>query len=303
MRSAAAVAIAVALLAPWGLTACGRDAGPAAKTTLPTVVASTDVWGSVARTVAGDDARVTSVVSGPVDPHSFTPAPSAVAAIADAAVVVYNGGGYDAWMTEVLGKDPKAPIVDAYALLDAAAVGESQPANEHVFYELGTAKRVAERIAARLAEVDSAHGDQYRSRAAEFGRKADAILEREHELRTRFPDSAVVATEPVAHYLLRAAGLNDKTPQGFSNAVEQDTDPAPADIASMLDLITKREVVALVFNDQTVTGATRQIRDAAQRAGVPVVTVTETLPGTDGDYLSWQSATVDRLIAALGNPR
>lgn len=67
----------------------------------------------------------------------------------------------------------------------------------------------------------------------------------------------------------------------------------------MLDLITKHQVSALVFNDQTVTGATRQIRDAATTAGAPVVTVTETLP--DGkDYLSWQADTVDRLTAALG---
>ncbi|HPX37097.1 MAG TPA: zinc ABC transporter substrate-binding protein [Mycobacterium sp.] len=300
MRSSTVVALAAAVVIAGSVSSCaGR---PATQTTRPAVVASTDVWGSVARTVAGEDAEVTSIVSGPVDPHSFTPAPAAVAEIADAAVVIYNGGGYDAWMTEVLGNNPKAPTVDAYSLLDPAAVGESSPANEHVFYELGTAKAVATRIADRLAEVDSAHADQYRSRAAEFGRNADKIRERERALRISSPDTAVVATEPVAHYLLLAAGLRDETPQGFSNAVEQDTDPAPADIAAMLDLITKHQVSALVFNDQTVTGATRQIRDAATTAGVPVVTVTETLP--DGkDYLSWQADTVDRLTAALGAPR
>ena len=122
-------------------------------------------------------------------------------------------------------------------------------------------------------------------------------------MRKTFPGAAVVATEPVAHYLLLAAGLTDKTPEGFSNAIEQDTDPAPADIATMLDLISHHEVAALMFNDQTMTGATRQIRDAARAAGVPVVDVTETLPGAGADYLAWQAATVGRLIAALQAPR
>ena len=122
-------------------------------------------------------------------------------------------------------------------------------------------------------------------------------------MRSAYPGAAVVATEPVAHYLLLAAGLTDKTPEGFSNAIEQDTDPAPADIAAMLDLISRREVAALIFNDQTVTSATRQIRDAAEAAGVPIVDVTETLPQGTEDYLTWQAATAERLNTALQAPR
>lgn len=300
MRRATAIAVAVMIVA--GPTACAREArGPTPNAT-PTVVASTDVWGSIAARVAGDDALVTSVISGTLDPHSFAPAPTTVAAIEDAALVVYNGGGYDAWVEEILANRPEVAAVDAYALLDRAAVGEGQPANEHVFYELNTAKSVANRIAERLAAVDPSHAPQYRSRAVEFSREADSTLEREHAIRTTFPGAAVVATEPVAHYLLLAAGLADKTPEGLTNAVEQDTDPAPADIAEMLDLLSAHQVAALILNDQTMTGATRQIRDAAQRAGVPTVEVTETLP-VGADYLSWQADTVGRLTAALQKER
>lgn len=264
----------------------------------PAVVASTDVWGSVARAVAGDDARVNSVASATTDPHSFEPSPAAAAAITDADLMVYNGGGYDAWAKAVLDNHPSVASVDAYSLLDAAAVGEPRPANEHVFYELNTAKAVAERIAQRLSDADPPHADGYRSRAAEFGRTADTILGRQQILRSEFPGAAVVATEPVAHYLLLAAGLTDRTPRGFTAAIEQDTDPAPVDIAAMLDLISKRGVAVLLFNEQTATGATRQLRDAARSAGLPVVAVTETLPpGTD--YLAWQAGTVDRLTEAL----
>ena len=95
-----------------------------------------------------------------------------------------------------------------------------------------------------------------------------------------------------------AAGLTDKTPQGFTNAIEQDTDPAPVDVAAMLDLISGRQVDAVLINPQTATAVTKKIQAAADSAGVPMVNITETLPaGTD--YLAWQRDTASRLAAAL----
>ena len=87
------MAVTVAVIA--ALTACAGGRGDHADAR-PSVVASTDVWGSVAQAVAGDDARVTSIVHGTMDPHSYEPAPAAVAEIEDANLLVYNGGGYDA---------------------------------------------------------------------------------------------------------------------------------------------------------------------------------------------------------------
>lgn len=298
MRAAIAVTCAAALIAGGGLSACSHGANRTEVGAKPDIVASADVWGSVAQAVAGDDADVHSIIhTGSADPHSYEAIPADAAAISDASLVVYNGGGYDAWVDGVLAHSD-VPTVDAYSLLDAAALGEPQPANEHVFYDLGTAKAVAEQIADKLAVADPTHSGEYHSRAKEFGTKADAILNSEHSIGTAHPGAAVVATEPVAHYLLLAAKLTDKTPKGFTAAIEQDTDPAPVDVAAMLDLITEHQVDVLIFNDQTATAATKQIRDAAQRAGVPIVAVTETLPA-GSDYLSWQTDTANRLAEAL----
>lgn len=296
---------AVTLLLVAELNACTSDNGSTSnsKSAVPTIVASTDAWGSVAQTIAGDQAKVTSIVTGAsADPHSYRASPSDTAAIADASLVVYNGGGYDAWVGDVLKSRPNVPAVDAYSLLGAAAPGQGQPANEHVFYDLGVAKAVATAIADRLATVDPAHDAEFHSRAAEFNRRADAVEQTEYAIGSTHPGAAVVATEPVAHYLLQTAGLTDKTPANFIDSVEQDTDPAPVDIAAMVDLINGHQVAALIFNDQTVTPVTRQVRDAAQSAGVPVVTVTETLPA-GSDYLKWQADTAARLSAALQQDR
>ena len=157
---------------------------------------------------------------------------------------------------------------------------------------------VAAQVADRLAQIDASRADAYRANAAAFARNADEVLTLERAIGQEHPGAAVVATEPVAHYLLVNAGITDKTPEGFSNAIEEDTDPSPADLAAMLDLISTRQVSALLYNPQTETAVTEQLRDAAGKASIPVVTVTETLPeGTD--YLTWQRQTAERLASQL----
>ena len=70
------------------------------------------------------------------------PAPSDAAAIADAALVVYNGGGYDPWVDQVLASHRAVKSVDAYSFVTNGTSG-GQPPNEHVFYDLSVAKSVA----------------------------------------------------------------------------------------------------------------------------------------------------------------
>ena len=159
-------------------------------------------------------ATVNSVLTSAVDdPHSFEASPADAAEIADAALVVYNGGGYDHWVDDVLANYPDVAAVNAYSLLNST----DGPANEHVFYDMGVAKAVATRIADRLAEVDPDHAGDYRANAAEFGKQADTILSSERAIAQAHPGAAVVATEPVAYYLLRNAGVADRTPPGFAS--------------------------------------------------------------------------------------
>ena len=260
----------------------------------PIVVASTDVWASVAHAVAGNHISVKAILTGAeTDPHSYQPSPSDAAAIIDASLVVYNGGGYDPWVDDVLAGHRTVKAVDAYSF--APTGGEP---NEHVFYDLDVAKSVAGTIAEKLSAIDPANAADYRANAAEFCRGADAISDSEHAIAKAYPGTGVVATEPVVYYLLEASGLVDRTPEAFTAANENETDPVPADMAAVLDLIKHHQVAALLVNPQTSTAAITGLQDTARRAGVPVTQVTETLPDGD-DYLTWQRNTVNQLLAAL----
>ncbi len=280
-------------------TACG--AGGSRRLQDAAVVASTDVWGSVAHAVAGRHVGIKSILHGAnVDPHTYQPTVADAAAVTDARLVICNGGGYDPWLTQVLGQHPDIKSVTAYSFAPKPADGS--PPNEHVFYDLDVAKSVATTIADRLAADDATDAADYRANAATFGRDADAIAAAERSTARTYPDTSVVATEPAAHYLVQATGLVNRTPPAFAKANENGSDPAPADMAFVLDLVNRHQVAAVLLNPQTETPAITGLQNAAQRAGVPVVLVTESLP--DGtEYLSWQRDTVNQLQAALRSGR
>ncbi|BAX94684.1 metal ABC transporter solute-binding protein, Zn/Mn family [Mycobacterium shigaense] len=291
--------LSIVAIGATALTGCGgsgtSDSGAHAGAI--TVVASTDVWGSVVHAVAGDHATVKSILSGgTVDPHTYQATPSDAAALGEASLVVYNGGGYDGWVEDVLARNSKIKPIDAFSFLPNA--GDEHAPNEHVFYNVAVAKSVATAVGDRLATIDPANAADYRANAVAFGRGADAIADTERSIDTTFAHTSVVSTEPVAFYLLQATGLADRTPAAFSKANENGTDPSPADMAFVLDLIDQRRVAAVLINPQTSTPAINNLRDSAKRAGVGVTNVAETLTaGTD--YLTWQRNTVNGLLDAL----
>jgi zinc/manganese transport system substrate-binding protein len=133
------------------------------------VVASTDVWGSVASAVAASTRRSSRSRPARADPHSFEATPATSPRSTDASLVVYNGGGYDHWVDGVLAGDPE---IDASTPIRCAAPHE--PANEHVFYDVGVAKAVAEEVAKRLSRARPAHAERIPGQRNDIRQQADA---------------------------------------------------------------------------------------------------------------------------------
>ncbi|MEU0872643.1 metal ABC transporter solute-binding protein, Zn/Mn family [Nocardia brasiliensis] len=286
-RRLAGIAVGVATAVT--LTACGstEDSGT------PSVIASTNAWGNIAGAIAGPDAKVESLISDPsADPHSHETSAVESAKLSDADLIVYNGGGYDEFAEKaVAGKNKRT--VDAFALR-----ADQSDENEHVFYDLKTVGLVADKIATELGALDPAHAPGYTERATAFKDKLGAIVAIAAKVAAEHPKTPVLQTEPLAHYLLLTAGAEDRTPHEFQEAIEQETDPAPAAVAATRELLTGKQVRALVYNVQTQDKITKELRTIAQSAGIAVVEVTETLP--DGvDYIQWQTKNAEALAAAL----
>lgn len=304
MRLRRPLAGATTALAVLALAACGSGpATPAADDGTLTVVASTNVYGSIAQAVGGAGVTVESLISDPAaDPHSYESTPADAATVARGDVVVHNGGGYDGFMPQLLesaGGDPA--VIDVAELSGLVPAGEDAEFNEHFWYSLPTVQAVATRLAADLGAADAADAAAYTANAETFNASIAALVQRAGSIGAGASGGRVAVTEPVPGYLIETAGLTDATPPEFSEAVEEDTDPPAAVVAETLALFAPGApdpIRALILNAQTETPTTDQVRQAADAAGVPVVEVTETLPaGTD--YLGWMTTQVEALASAL----
>jgi zinc/manganese transport system substrate-binding protein len=288
---------ALALVAGCGSSGSGTDT--AAPGTM-TVVASTNVWGAVASAVAGPDAQVHSIIADPAgDPHSYESTPADAAAITNANLVVANGGGYDTFVDKVTSTDgaAKAKTIEAFDLRPDKADD-----NEHVWFDPTTVKAVAGQIAQRLGQAEPGQAAGLNQRAQAFEAQVDRIAAQTAAIGQAKPGTRVFSTEPIAHYLLRAANVTDATPQDFVDAIENETDPSAASLVQVGNALSARQVAALVFNPQTETPVVTGLRDRAAGAGVPVVDVTETLPAGVTDYLQWVDGTRAALAKAVGAP-
>ncbi|MFE7845609.1 metal ABC transporter solute-binding protein, Zn/Mn family [Microbacterium sp. NPDC057407] len=287
------------------------------------VVASTNVYGQIAEAVGGDLVDVTSIVTNESqDPHSFEPSARDQLSVAEADLVIENGGGYDGFidgMIESAGID--VPVVTAVEYSHAYPENEGHDAeaeedhahdhdadghdhdhiegfNEHVWYDPHTVAHVAEAIAVELGELSPDDAEAFTANATAFAAEVEGLEESLAEIEAAHGGTGVFVTEPVPAYLLEAAGLENVTPEAFSEAVEEGQDVPPATLLEAIDLIESGDVALVITNTQTAGAETAQIVGEADGRGIPTLAFSETVP--EGQtYISWMQANVEALGDAL----
>jgi zinc/manganese transport system substrate-binding protein len=290
-RRVTALLLAASVVA--ALAACSAPDDPNTDGTLR-IVASTNVYGDLASTIA-PDAEVTSIIDDPsADPHGFEANPRVQLALAEADLVIANGAGYDDFVDEMLEASGNTTAVVLRAVDFAPVPAEAGDFNEHVWFDNSTMSALVDAIGAALDGIEP--DDTRGSRVAALQSGLADLMVRIADLAEEHRGEGVVVTEPVPLYLLGSAGLVNLTPPEFSEAVEEDTDVAPALLQEVLNRIPEASVV--VVNGQTGGPQTDAVIDMAGDSGVPWFAVTETLP--EGlDYVTWQSGLIDLLQDSL----
>lgn len=310
------------------LAGCAGGTAAGGEGDLISVVASTNVYGQIAEEVGGDLVEVTSIVTkASQDPHSFEPSARDQLTISKADLIVENGGGYDAFIDALIeSSGTDAPVVtaveqshdypgneghdeesaaddhadeaDAADDHDHAGHDHIEGFNEHVWYDPHTAAHVAGEIADELGELSPDDAETFTANAAAFTAEIEALEASLAEIDAAHGGAKVFATEPVPAYLVAAAGLEDVTPEAFSEAVEEGQDVAPATLLESVDLLASGDIAAVLTNMQTAGAETAQIVGEADGRGIPTVAFSETVP--EGQtYISWMQANVEALKAAL----
>ncbi|WP_340375251.1 zinc ABC transporter substrate-binding protein [Streptomyces sp. SS7] len=296
----------LALLAGCGSSSdSGGDDGSSASdsaassTSKIAVVASTNVYGDIVEQIGGEHVDVTSIVSDPdQDPHSYEANTQNQLTLSKAKVVVENGGGYDDFIDRMLKSSHSSAEVINAVKISGKTAPEGGELNEHVWYDFPTVAKIADSIATTLGKADAANAADFTKNAETFKSKLTPLETKEAQIKKEHGGDGIGITEPVPLYMTEASGLVNKTPEEFSEAIEEGDDVSPKILQETLALYSGKQVKALVYNAQTSGPQTEKVESAAKAAGIPVVPVTETLPKGE-DYLGWMTGNVDALASAL----
>jgi zinc/manganese transport system substrate-binding protein len=276
-------------------TLAASVAAPAAAADPIRIVAAENFYGDTVRPIGGANVSVKSILSNPdQDPHEFEARVSTAREIADAHLFVYNGADYDPWADRLLSSSPSP----ARETIEVAQLLQRKPGdNPHLWYDPAAMPALAAAVASKLARLDPAHSADYERRLQRFRKSMEPLEEQIAELRRTYAGTPVTASEPVFGYMADALGLAMRN-RRFQLAVMNDTEPSAADIAGFEKDLKTRAVAVLLYNSQTAGPLTERMRRIAEKAGVPVVGVTETEPA-ERTYQEWMASQLETLSRAL----
>jgi len=261
------------------------------------VVAGENFWGSLISQLGGSRTQVLSIVTDPnADPHEYESNSQDAQAIANAAFVVINGAGYDDWALKLIAASstPHQVVLNVAELL-----GKKEGDNPHFWYSPYYVNDTVKAMYLDLISIDPADATYFTQQYASLNVSLGVYNSRISEIRQQFAGAKVASTESIFVYLANATGLDVVSPPAFMNAVAEGNDPPAQSVVQFQDLIQNGTVAVLVYNAQTVTPLTQNIKAMAAAKGIPIVAVTETIQPPDVSFQDWMNAELITLQNAL----
>jgi zinc/manganese transport system substrate-binding protein len=278
------------------LDACGAPASGATSGTLQ-VIAGENFWGSIAAQLGGAHVFVTSIVTNPnIDPHEYESSAVDARAFATADYVILNGAGYDDWGQKLLTANPSQ---SRKVLTVADLLNKKAGDNPHFWYNPDWVEMVADRITAdyqALDPTDSGYfGQRREALRSAFKPYHDAVA----QIRSTFSGVPVASTESIFVYMAQALGLNLISPPEFMQAISEGNDPPAQTVAEFQDEISNHRIKVLVYNTQTSTPITENLKQLATQNSILVVGISETVQPSAAPFQDWQSRQLQSLLSAL----
>ena len=259
------------------------------------VLAAENFYADIALQVGGPQVTVRTILSDPnTDPHEYESSTKDAAAVSDARLLIKNGAGYDAFIDKLMAAGPRSTreVIDVSELARA-----DKGQNPHVWYRPDVASLLAETLAEKFSGIDPQDAEVFRANARTFTSSLAPLNRKVAAMRSKYQGTPVLPTEQVSNYLLSAAGLQPAHGE-FQRAIEEGTDPPARAVQEFRRQLTGRRVKLLVYNTQTTSKITEQMRQLAREQSVPVVGVSETLP-KGKTFQEWMLGTLEAIETAL----
>ena len=292
-RLAAAITVVLSFIA----LGCGGSPQSSSDGKINAIGAENE-YANVLGQIGGEYVSVSSILNNPnTDPHTFEASPRVAEEVSAAQLIIQNGLGYDDFMKSIESGSPSSSrkVIVVQELL---GLPDSTP-NPHLWYSPDTMPKVAQAITTDLSALQPDHSAYFQAQLARFTGSLQPWLNAIAAFKASYPGTPVATTEPVADYMLEAMGTDNLTPFPFQADIMNGVDPAPQDISLENGFFTDHTVKVFCYNQQVVDTLTTSIRLNAEKAGVPVVGVYETMPTPGYDYQTWMLAELNAIQKAV----
>ncbi len=292
--------VLVALLS-LSAAACGGD-GPSGDR--PLVVATHSLLGDLATNVFGDEAEVEVVMPAGTDPHEFEPSAAQVAMLSEADLVVANGLGFEAGLTDALdaAAGDGVPVLELGPALDPLPLDDGDGEDPHWFTDPLRMARAAGLVATAAEDLDgidpvvvadqaAGHAAAIEAADAEIAADLDAVPEDQRQL---------VTNHEVFGYFADRYGfevVGTVIPSGTTLA-----EPSSSELADLVAVIEETGVPA-VFADTSSSADLAHVLAEETGEDIAVVELFSESLGEEGSgaetYLELIRTNADRIVAAL----
>lgn len=273
------------------------------------IVCTTGMVADAVRTVAGDRARVVSIMQPGIDPHLYQPTRGDVLTLMRADAIFVNGLMLEGKMGDLLARVGSAdrPVFAVAERLDAARLmqGEGGHPDPHVWMDPALWAEVVVGIAESLTSIDPAGAEGFAARAAahraEIDRLGAAI--RAGIATVPEPQRVLVTAHDAFGYFGRAYGVEVRGIQGIST----ESEAGVRDVVALVDFLVARDIRA-VFVETTIADKNVRAlvegaaaRGHAVRIGGSLYSDSMGTAGTaEGTWLGMIDHNATTIIRALG---
>jgi len=281
--------MAVIIIAIVGFAAF-KGNSPKQNTTKINIVASTDFYAELAKTVVGSHGTATAIINNPnVSPEDYEPTTAVAKKVSEADIALANGLGYDSWLNKLARTSKHTQLIR----IGENVLKEKSGVNPHLWNNPETMIKTAQYLADNLSKQDPSHKKEYQANAQKYIIGLKPVTDLVSQLKKHANNQSVAQTEPVFEYMLTALGYKVMD-NDFSEAIEEGNDPSPATLTNLRAAITNHKIAFLVNNKQTTSSTVSTLVNLAKDNNVPVINVTETIPRNE-HYVSWKVAELKQI--------
>lgn len=247
------------------------------------IVASTDFYAEIAKTVVGEHGTATAIIKDAnVSPEDYEPTTTVAKKVSGADIVLANGLGYDSWLNKLAKTSKNTKLVR----IGEDVLNKKAGVNPHLWNDPETMSKTANYLATELGKKDPKNRDYYKENAKKYVASLKPVNDLITKISKKADGQTVAQTEPVFEYMLDDLGYKIMDTD-FSEAIEEGNDPSPATLAALKSAITNHKIAFFVNNTQTSSSTVSNLIDLAKENNIPIVNVTETIPNGES-YVSWK---------------